>query len=113
MYIDNGKAIHIQYDNMNEAYMIIKPIDLKIKLEVVNASKFKKNFENLFKELPLWMRHFFGFKNLFQYVFNEKTNLYNRQKIEELNEIAKKYMNFEKDSSEENFKQMLLNIISF
>lgn len=41
MYIENGKEIHIQYDNMNETYMIIKPIDLKIKLEVINASKFK------------------------------------------------------------------------
>jgi hypothetical protein len=34
-------------------------------------------------------------------------------RIEELDEIAKKYTNFEKDSSEENFKQMLLCIIGF
>lgn len=93
--------------------MIIKPIDLKIKLEVINAYKFKQYFKELFGELPLWMRHFFGFKNLFQYIYNEKTNLYYRMRIEELDEIAKKYVNFEKDPSEENFRQMLLCIIGF
>ena len=44
IYIDNGQEIHIQYDNMNESYMIIKPINLKIKFEVVNAQKFKRNY---------------------------------------------------------------------
>ena len=66
---------------MNETYSIIKSIDLKIKLDVVDAYKFKKNYKDIFNQLPSWMRHFFGFKYLFNYIYDEKTNLYNKESI--------------------------------
>ena len=32
------------YDNKNENYSIVKPINLKIKMEAVNVDKFKRNY---------------------------------------------------------------------
>ena len=58
------------------------------------------------------MRHFFGFKYLFQYIYNEKSGLYNKQHIEILEDLAKIFQKYEQDPSEENFKLTLHAAIS-
>ena len=40
IYSKNKKKIHLQYENMNQSFLIVIPIDLKIKLDVFNADSF-------------------------------------------------------------------------
>ena len=40
-------------------------------------------------------------------------SLYNKNRIDLLEEIAKKYLSFDEDSSEENLKPLLQSVIGF
>jgi hypothetical protein len=66
------KAIHIVIDNKNEAFHLLQSFDLKIKIEVVNSNVLQKFFPSIYKELLPWMKTFFGFKNLFKFIYDEK-----------------------------------------
>ena len=97
---------------MNDIYQIVKPIDLKIKHEAVNADQFVQKYADLFNQLQAWMRHFFGFKYLFQYIYDEESGIYKKQHIEILDDLAKTYKKYEQDPSDENFKLTLQTAIT-
>ena len=50
------------------------------------------------------MRHFFGFKYHFKYIYIENYGLYDKKHIEILEDLAKLYSKYDQDPSEENFK---------
>jgi hypothetical protein len=45
---------------------------LKIKINSISPEKIEKNFPVLYKELLPWMKRFFGYKNLFKFIYDEK-----------------------------------------
>ena len=66
---------------MNETFFIVKPIDLKIKMEIVDAQQFEEKYKIIFHQLPIWMRHFFGYKKIFNFIYDENKSLYDKDKI--------------------------------
>lgn len=62
------------------------------------------------------MKFFFGFENLFQFIFDEQINAYNFKNIEVLSNLSKQYSIYEQDPSEDNYRltsmycQMLLGL---
>ena len=66
---------------MNDTFFIVKPIDLKIKMEIVDAQQFEEKYKIIFYQLPIWMRHFFGYKKIFNFIYDENKALYDKDRI--------------------------------
>ncbi len=50
-------------------------------MEIVDAQEFEKKYNTIFYQLPIWMRHFFGYKKIFNFIFDENKSLYDKDRI--------------------------------
>jgi hypothetical protein len=46
---------------------------MKMKIDAVNSSDLEKNYPVIYKELPPWMKTFYGCKKLFYFIYDEKS----------------------------------------
>ena len=72
-HLKNGvNAVHIVIDNKNEAFHLLQSFDFYIENDVVNWKEFKIFYPEIFQELLPWMKAFFGYKNLFKFIYDER-----------------------------------------
>jgi hypothetical protein len=57
----------------NSTYSILKLIKVKFKFDIINVDEFKKKNNNLYDILPLWMKTFFGYKSLMNFIYDPLT----------------------------------------
>lgn len=46
-------------------------------------------YPEIFNQLQSWIQNFFGYKNLFKFIYNENLDQYMQDRIDLLNEVSK------------------------
>lgn len=62
------QPINIIDHSKSSTYSILKLINLQIKLDSFNADDFKAKNQQIYDILPLWMKTFFGYKSLINFI---------------------------------------------